>query len=237
MSYRVEFPSLINSETIRFIFDSSQWGEAHISPFFLCQEKRNDPDSGWRYPSPIDTKMVGEYFTSFAAALMEDDKLVESFRYRMPSEPSEEDLIFASKIVYKAGKKTKYFSRSFKRVSAVKSKQYDKRWEPITESMDGSSTAMLNFLLGDYSRDTFTRYIFAHAIRKWIYSNSKQRRKYYMDKPAEVAGWTTDYHENYAIDSAWEAVKLAMSIHEQKQRFKSNQEQYVQHAMVSKLEN
>jgi hypothetical protein len=103
--------------------------------------------------------------------------------------------------------------------------------------MDGSAISILNFLLGEYSRDSFTRFIYAGAIRKWINSNNKRRRKYYMDKPAEVAGWTTDYHENYAIDSAWEAVTLAMSIHEQKRRFKSYQEQYVQHAMVSKLEN
>ena len=58
-----------------------------------------------------------------------------------------------------------------------------------------------------------------------------------LDLPAEFTGWTTDRHEQYAIDAAWNNVEIALNIYEQKRNFKNNIDQYTQNAMVSKLEN
>jgi len=230
------FRSTINPEKYTFIFDSTKYDNGPIAPFFLYQTARLD--GSWVYPQPLPTHLVGEYLVSLAKEMMGNDELIDCLKYKLPHEPEDTMLEFASKVVYKAGKKKAYFSREFSRVSSVRTKQYDRRWQEITPEMNGSPTAIMDFLLTEYNRDGLTRYVYARKLRKWLYENKAGRRRYIdMDLPAEFIGWTQDRHENYAIDAAWNAVQIAMDIYDAKRRFKYNIEMYTSNAMVSKLEN
>lgn len=230
------FRSTINSEKYMFIYDTGKWDNSPIAPYFLYQTARTD--GTWVYPQPLPTHLVGEYLISLATEMRANDELIESLKYKLPHDPDDSMLEFAAGVVYKEGKKKRYFSREFARVSSVKAKQYDRRWQEITPEMNGSPSSMLDFMLTEYNRDGLTRYIYARKLRKWLYENKATRRRYIdMDLPAEFIGWTKDRHENYAIDAAWNNVEIALNIYEQKRNFKNNIDQYTQNAMVSKLEN
>jgi hypothetical protein len=231
---RVEFPSIINTEKHKFAYDSDRYDTASVSAHFEVITKRDYSDS-WNFPMPIPTNLAGEYMISLATAMLENDELCNYVRYEFTSGPSLEAINFASKVVYKPGKKDKFYSKSLQRVSAVRTKQYDRRWEVIREGMDGTPDSIMSILTGDYSRDGITRYGYALAIRNWVFAERKRYRKYSMGSPALYLKWTDDYNEAHTIQTGWDAVLTALAIYDAKKNFKYLTDQYNQHNMIVTL--
>jgi len=232
---RIQFLSIINPEKNNFVYDSDSWDNAPVSPKFLVHYKRDHNDS-WHFPIALPTNLAGEYMLSLANEMLKNDELTKSVRYEFTSGPIISDINFAHKVVYKSGKKTTYYSASLQRTSAVRSKQYDKRWREVTEEMDGSPESIMNILLGGYWRDGISCYAYAYAIRKWMLADRKLYRKYSMSLPAQYLKWTDDYNEAHAIQCGWDAVITALEIFEAKKNFKHITEQYNQYAMMVTLE-
>jgi hypothetical protein len=232
---RVEFPSIVNSEKYRFIYNSEQWQVAPVNAHFEVREKRQHTDS-WIFPIALPVNLVGEYLISLASVMLENDELCRSVAYDLTCGPDKDRIEFSSKVIYKAGKKTRYFSSKVQKISAVSSKQYDKRYEEIKEGMDGSPQSIFNLLISNFSRDGLTRYIYARDIHEWLYSDRKKYRKFRMDDPAQFVSWTDNYDEMYAIRCAFESCLTALAIYRAKIDFKNKLDGYNQHMMLIKLE-
>jgi hypothetical protein len=230
------FRSTINPEKYTFIYDTGKWDNGPVAPYFLYQTMRMD--GSWVYPQALPIHLAGEYLISMAKEMMGNDELIESLKYKLTSEPEDAIFEFATQVVYKSGKK-RFYSREFNRISSVRAKQHDKRWFEITNNMDGSPSSLMDFMLDEYNRSGLIRYVYARKLRKWLYEHATKRQRHNLDMPlpAEFIGWTQDWHENHAIDAAWDAVQIAINIYEQKRRFNDNVQRYTSNAMVSKLEN
>ena len=231
---RVEFPSLINPERYIFVYDSSIYESGPVcSCFRFYYTRDSNVDSGRDFALLFD--LVGEYLISLAKTMIDNTELVESLHYRLPSEPSDEMLSFATKLVYKEGKKIRYYSTELKRISSVKSKKYDRRWEEIRSNMNGTPESIFGFLNKEYSNG-LEKYVNARKIRKYLASH-KNIKNVYMDLPAEFVGWTTDTYKSYAIDQAWSAIQNAIELYKKRKEFENNLAGYKQHMMLSTLEN
>ena len=231
---QVTFPSVINPEKYLFGVNSDNYRTAELEPSFEFQERRGD--GSWTWPQLVTRKFAAEYLASLATAMMENDDLTDHMYWRFKSRPTDEEIEFAAKVVFKAGKKVRYFSKEFKRISAVRAKQYDKRWELINESMDGSPRAIFNFLTSSYTRDGLSQYMYAEKIRQWFYADRKRYRKYSMEDPAEFLGWTSDYNQQAAIKAAINACRSAIAIRKERKDFKEYITDVNHRAMVTKLE-
>jgi hypothetical protein len=231
---RFEFPSIVNTEKNLFVFDTDEWRTAPVNYYFLVMEINNR--SGRAVATPITPNLVGEYLSSLATAMLENEELSRKVYYYMPAIPENELMDFYSKIVY-SEKKTRYYSTSSQKITAVKSKRWDKRWEEVREEMDGSPQSMFRMLTQTSARsDTLYKYVIATGIRTWLYNNRKRRNKFYMDDPAELVGWTKNYDEMSAIRCAYDAVMTAIQIYRAKLDFKNKIDGFTQHAMITKLE-
>jgi hypothetical protein len=230
----VEFPSIVNTEKYLFVFDSEQYGSSSTAPVlqnFLVKIRCGD---GWGFSSPIAMPLVGEYLASLATVMLENDELCKALYYTLNCRFSDEDITFASKVVY--GKKKKYYSRHFSRVSTVSMKQYDTRWKEVNEYMDGSPNSIINILTGDYPRSTLEQYFLAEKVRTWLFADRKRSRKFSMDGAAEYVGWTHNFTQERAIEKAMSACKSALTIYREKLAFKEHLEDFTRNAMVVKLE-
>jgi hypothetical protein len=233
---RIEFPSIANPEKYLFVYDTEQYQSAPISGNFLYRIRRHD--NSWQYPDQLSISLFGEYLASLASVMIDNDDLCRSLKYRLDCGPEIDRIKFAAKVVYKEGKKKKYYSLSLARVSAVNAKQYDRRFEPIAENMNGSPESIMNLLFFErgYMNDGLSKFAYAVAIYKWANNEKKYYRKFHLSQPAIMVKFTESYNEAYAIQSAWDACIRALDIWKMKNEHKSDLEQYVQYAMVNKLE-
>jgi hypothetical protein len=230
---RLEFPSIINSDTRRFIYDSDKWDNAPVCSYFLVEEKRTNSE-GWHYPVPITTNLTAEYLASLATQMIENDDLCESVCYRFERAPNTDDIEFAAKVVYNT-KKSRYYSKELHKISAVRSKQYDRRYELVDDSYNGSPQGVLNILYDGGSFDGLTKFTYSKAVYDWFYASRKRHKKFSMDEPAEVAGLTDSWDEGRTITSAWTACMVALQAWKSKREFKHSMETFKQRAMVAKL--
>ena len=235
---KITFPSTINPEKYQFIYDTDSY--ARSGPFGYCfeyQERRNDGIS-FTYAMSLPTNLAGEYLISLSAILMgeENDELYRSLFYKLTNNIPNTDIIFASKVVYNA-KKRKYYSTSLRKISSVSSKQYDKRFEQVHDELDGSVKSIFEILNGR-NNEGFHQYDVAKTINKWRQSlKMREYRKLFMELPAKYLKWTDSYNEAAAIDYAYEAVMSALTIWKTKKEYKNHVDQYMQNAMVAKLES
>ena len=228
---KVTFPSTTNPETIQFGYDSNLWQEAPVHQRFTYS-KLKDGEGLWLPHFQLPINYVGDYFISLAREMAKNDELCCDLRWTFTSGPSDDELTFASKVVYKS-KKTRYYSRDLKKITAISSNQYDRRYEIITESMDGSPDSM--FAILRYSTSGVTRYAYANAINKWLNASRRRWSKWSMELPAQVLNWTADYDNARAIQAGWEACLQAIEIYNLRQKLTGSVETYNQYAMVSKL--
>ena len=232
---QITFPSVINPEKYQFGYNNANYRVTELSAGFEFQERGGD--GSWRYPRPVTRNFAAEYLASLATVMMENDDLCDHMYWRFRSEPNNEEIEFAAKVIFKLGKKTRYFSREFKRISAVRAKQYDRRWELITEHMDGSPRAIFNYSTDVAARDGLTQYIYAEKIHEWIYADRKRYRKHSMEDPAAFLGWTSDYNQQAAIKSAINACRSALTIRRERKDFKEYITDVNHRAMITKLES
>ena len=104
----VEFPSVVNTEKYLFVFDSERYGNSSSAPVlqnFLVKIRRGAGlGDGWGFPSPIAVELVGEYLASLATVMLENDELCKALYYTLNCRFSDEDITFASKVVYEIGR-------------------------------------------------------------------------------------------------------------------------------------
>lgn len=227
----VTFPSTTNPENIRFGYDSDLWNSAPVFPRFTYT-KLKDGEISWPANAILSVDLAGDYFISLAQVMVKNDDLCRDLRWRFTSGPSEDELNFAAKIVFKS-KKTRYYSRELRKITATSSKQYDRRYEKITEDMNGSPSSM--FAILGTSSSGIVRYACAYAIHKWLNASRSRWRKWSMDLPAQVLNWTHDYDSCRAIQAGWEACLQAIEIYNLRQKLEGSVETYNQYAMVAKL--
>ena len=239
----VEFESIMNTESIRYIYNTEYYNDAPVHRHFHYAQRRSADN--WSTPMPLPIYLVGDYIASLAQAMSTNDELTRYAGYTFTNVPSDESISFAASVVYKQGRnkdkkpKPRYYSMDLQRISAVSSKKWDRRFEEITESMDGSPDHIMNLLMRRYSRDGITRYAYINAIRAWFDKSAtkKQRRDFYVEMPAKFVGWTESYDEIHAIQYAWDAVLEMINIYRAKLDFDNKMQSYKQHAMITKLES
>lgn len=230
-----QFPSVTYPEKYLFFFDGYAYDSAQVSPSFLVQELVNKSYAGYRHPIPV--SLVGEYLMSLATAMLSDDDLSKEAYYKFGYKLDIDELEFASKLIFKEGKKTKYYSKSLKKISGVSSKKWDRRFEPITEEMDGSPLSIFN-LMAKNKDEAIIRFMYAWNIRKWL--QEKKPRKYWykydMPKAAQFVGWTEDTSTSRAIEEAWEACQEALNVYMAKRKIVTHTSAYNNYVVMATLE-
>ncbi len=226
----ISFPSTVNPTTIQFAYDSDRWRTAPVHCSFVFWKM--DENEIVSPVTELSTDRVGDYFISLARELAINDKLCHQMRWIFDCGPSREELNFAAKVIAKP-KKTLYYSTSLKKISATRNKQYDRRYEIITEDMNGSPQSMMSIL--NPSSPGLVRYAYASAIHAWVNADRKRYRKYSMSLPAQVLKWTEDYEEARAIQIGWEACLRANNIYNLRQELTSDIERFTRCEMLAKL--
>ena len=227
---KVTFPSTTNPDTIRFGFDSDLWDSSPVNSSFIYS-KLKDGEEVWPRNCKLPVDLVGDYFISLAQEMAKNDDLCRENRWIFTSGPDERELNFAAKVKY-TPKKVRYYSRDLKKITATRSKQYDRRYEKVTPEMDGSPESMFS-ILASSSTGTL-RYSCAYAIHQWL-NKGRRWRKWSMNLPAHVLNWTHDYETCRAIQAGWSACLQAIEIYNLRQQIEQSVTTYNQYAMVSKL--
>jgi hypothetical protein len=229
---RTEFPSIINPNHYQFIYDtSSNFWSAPIHPYFVVRNLQSGSLDA------LSTELAADYFGSLASAMRDNDELCGEIGWRFQGPSDNENFEFAATVKYgkKDAKRTRYFSKELRRISSVKSKQYDRRFEPICSYMDGSLKQIFD-MTKIHAMYGLGYYACAHAFRKWANDNPK-KAGYMSDYPAEFLGWTTSDTYAYAVHYAWEAVLSVFAMYESKRNLNKLIDTFknfaIQHKMVS----
>jgi hypothetical protein len=127
----------------------------------------------------ITVEFMADYLASMATAIIagkfDDDEDRDTHMMQSVSwcfeKPSIENIEFAASVKYKESdkefSKRRYFSKSERKISAVRSKEYDKRFEEIRSCHDGSPEAIYQILLPE-GADMLTRVACASAVYAWV---------------------------------------------------------------------
>jgi len=110
-----------------------------------------------------------------------EDAVIISKQHSMINPVSNATLDFYSQIKNKKSKKNgdkqRYYSKVLQKVGSQDRLQYDRRYERVPESADGSFHSIYGFVTAEYGFYSFTdRYLIVLSIKKWIEENSGGKR-------------------------------------------------------------
>jgi hypothetical protein len=197
------FNSVIGSN--EFLYDTAAWSKSSTHQYF----KKMDG----KYSIELTTDYLAEYLLSLSFAMKDHAELREKASYLFScTSVSDHAIAFFSSVIYKVGK-PRYFSEQLEKISGVKSKIHDRRFEVIDDpAMDGSILSVYRFCIGSFSsnssnsweRTGFERYVIAKNIYDWFYKNKP--RRYFFDgtHPAIIAGLVSNEDEARCIDVAYD---------------------------------
>jgi hypothetical protein len=232
-----KFPSIANVNLYEYAYNTiGYYDDRAIQSEFVYRKIINEKLSCTMNVVPVE--LLGDYLASLALAMLADNELSKEVYWRFSSTISENDIEFAASIIWKEGKR-RYYSTELRKISSVQTKQYDRRFEPITSEMDGSPKAIFDLLITDNGGSGLYKYGVANDIRNWLWKrNSKKtkRKNVYMDQPAEFLGWTTDNTLIHCIRNGYEACKFAVAAHTARQNVESSISCFKNFAIQSKLE-
>ena len=186
-----------------------------------------------------DVTIYGDYLASLAKAMLNNDELCESLYWEFQSRIENKDIDFYAKIAWKEKDRTKprYFSKDLNRISAVKSKQFDRRFEPITDEMDGTPEFIFKMLSSEYN-SLLKQYNIANSILDYVNSRNNEKKYYsYMPYPAEFLKWSEDATIIRAIYQGWNACKLASQVYCVKKQTTTAINNFMNYTIQSKLES
>lgn len=183
--------------------------------------------------------LFGDYLASLASAMLENNELCEDIYFSFYSSVDVKDIDFYANIAWKEKDRTKprYFSKELNRISAVKSKKYDRRFEPITDEMDGSLDFIFKMLANEYS-SCLKKYEIANNIYDYVNKRNDSKKYYkYMPTPAEFLKWSEDHSIVRGIYEGWTACQKAAEAYIAKKHVQSRINNFMNYAIQSKLES
>lgn len=238
----VEFPSLANPNKFVYIYNSNCWYCSSNKTFhnnFLYQQLNSEEFAIGPRKNLDNVNLYGDYLASLAKAMLNNDELCESLYWEFQSRIENKDIDFYAKIAWKEKDRTKprYFSKDLNRISAVKSKQFDRRFEPITDEMDGTPEFIFKMLSSEYN-SLLKQYNIANSILDYVNSRNNEKKYYsYMPYPAEFLKWSEDATIIRAIYQGWNACKLASQVYCVKKQTTTAINNFMNYTIQSKLES
>jgi hypothetical protein len=182
-----------------------------------------------------DVNMFADFLASLATTMLENSDLCGALYYTFSSPIGADDIEFCASVVWKEkdNKTPRYYSKELKRISAVKSKKYDRRFEVIDESFTGEPRAIFSMLSNEYN-SALKAYGIADTLREFLYN--KKRGYKYMPYAAEFLNWTNDDTTANAIQEAYLACRLASEVFEAKSRVTSRINNFKNYELQRKME-
>ena len=212
-----KFASIKHAATHGYTYDIDSYEfNATVSDHFRMFETYGDGLIQHSHDWPITREYLTDYLVSLSVALLADNELANTVRFTLSAGPSIEQIDFAASVVFKSAtnlsgeltgyeKTTRYYSMQERKVTSSESKRYDKRYEKVTASEDGSADAIYRMTLPSYARD-LERLEWACAIHRWAMACTDDKRPY-MALPACFLNWTKDNDEARAMRDALECAQ------------------------------
>jgi hypothetical protein len=117
----------------------------------------NDGDVQHSSESPVMNESATDYLASLLAHIAsvdagERDEMLEAIAYDWPNmeHKSRDEIVFAINLEHKSGK-TRYYNLDECKISSAESKRHDKRWEVVSEYIDGSPSSAFRLLHTGFS--------------------------------------------------------------------------------------
>ena len=219
-----KFASIAHSDEFGYAYDSEAWERdtrttGVESKFRMFQTYGHDliqHSSDWS----VTPEHLTDYLYSLTAELlreMEDrDDFLRSVGYEMNRGPNKDVIEFAAGVIYKESdkdwNKRRYFSVSEMKISNKREKEYDKRYQEVRESDDGTPEAVYRMILPEYV-DGFTRMQYAQAVRDWFFDDKNTRGRKTscsMELPGAFLKWFGDGRQG----DRWERARKLRSAFE-----------------------
>jgi len=222
-----KFPSIANPDKHGYAFDSTVGFSANhvIHDYFRVFQTMGDGLIQHSADYAITSEFVADYLLSLTAAMLQDEELTETMRYRLSGGPRLSQIEFCASVVFRESdkeySKRRWYSVELEKVSSNQDKRHDKRFQEISEWNDGSADAIYRMLRPDYA-DGLREYNAADAIRDWAMDQPKK----WMDLPAIFLGWTKDPNQARQIRDAFEAARAAVSAYSYRTMAERSCEQY-----------
>jgi hypothetical protein len=224
-----KFASIAYSDKYGYAFESgASDSRAEVCDYFRMFETGGD---GLTQHSPdwgVNKEYFADYLASLAVALkgkpistvggfavletadpesetvqwLPDGELIDYVRHEFERRPTDKEILFASSVVYKEGKRRWYSIRE-QSISSSESKRHDKRYEEVCSEHDGSAKSIYRLLVGQWP-DALRAYNVAAAIYDWCRADNDRP---YILTPARFLEWTDNYEVADTLHTAYEACR------------------------------
>jgi hypothetical protein len=205
MAY-TKFTSIAHSVKFGYAYDTGYHNQSPINDHFRMFETYGDGLCQHSGDWGVDHEFLADYLLSLAQAMLADPELLETVRYQF-DRPERSKIEFAASIIFKADpdyswreKKTRYFSMQERKISTAPGKEYDKRYEKVTDIHTGKPLAIYNLVLSGYSNG-LEKLQAAIAIYDWVCEDGSHG---WMERPAQFCGFTKSTADACAIENAYE---------------------------------
>lgn len=203
------FASIANSAKYAYAYDTgyhdSLTGTSPVNEHFRMFETYGDGLTQHSGDWTLQPEFLTDYLLSLAAAMIEDSGLLNDCRWQF-NRPEPENVSFAASLVFKPDtlsdwreSKTRYYSKQERKITTASAKQYDKRYEQITKSEDGTPQAIFRLVLSQYPSGLDR---LAAAIT--VYEYVGKQKTGCMEMPAKFCGLTKDHQAARDMRDAFE---------------------------------
>lgn len=197
-----KFASLGHSSEFAYAFDSQAFDmkapmHDHFRMFHTYGDDLCQHSGDW----PVQVEFITDYLISLAVAMQTDEELLDGAKYALSNRPHVNAIQFAATVLWKDDGKRRYFSVNEAKISSSPSKQYDKRYQEITDIHDGSPKSIYRILIAEHS-DGIQKYSYASAIRDWVLAHPDRG---WMELPGQFLQWSKDRDDARKLYEAYES--------------------------------
>jgi hypothetical protein len=203
MSRTHRFASIASPDKVAYTYDNNFHGVGFcaVNEHMRVYDTYGDGMTAHSPAMPISIQRMADYLFSLAQAMLTDQDLRNDARYAITGGiPSKADLDFAFSVKFKEGK-TRWYSRSERKVTSNPEKRHDKRYEEITSYHDGSIDGAFRVLAKDHYRG-MESFALMHTVRKYV----EDRDNTCHARTSGLLKWELG-DDSYILDRAFEVCR------------------------------